>query len=113
MNRWRSRVIKKARGSALKRLPFWRRATRTGDPLESSLWLLGLVDLEPRAAQKGCRSRLGFLDTPGDSSYIVLGRYFGTVVAWARHLDLKKNSTLSRRLATVRMFAQQAKLLHG
>ena len=79
----------KARGSALKRLPFWRRATRTGDPLESSLWLLGLVDMEPRAAQKGCRSRLGFLDTPGDSSYIVLGRYFGTVVAWARHLDLK------------------------
>ena len=42
---------------------------------------------------KGCR----FKDTPVDSSYVVLGRYFRTVVAWARQ-------KLSRRLATVRMF---------
>ena len=42
---------------------------------------------------KGCR----FKDTPVDPSYVVLGRYFRTVVAWARQ-------KLSRRLATVRMF---------
>ena len=68
-------------------------ATRTSDPLDLSTlgsrgWLKrSLVPL------KGCRLK----DTPVDSSYVVLGRYFRTVVAWARQ-------NLSRRLATVRMF---------
>ena len=57
---------------------------------------MGLVEMEPRAESRVFEP-LVLLNTPDGLSYIVLGRYNGTVVAWAR-LKLK-----SRRLATVRM----------
>lgn len=74
MNRWRSRFFEAWISSQVIKLHV--PVTRS---ILSSLGLRGwftwsLVPL------KGCRSK----DTPDGSSYVVLGRYFRTVVAWAR-----------------------------
>ena len=62
----------------------------------SRLKAMGLVETEPRAASRVFEP-LVLLNTPDGLSYIVLGRYNGTVVTWARLINK------SRRLATVRM----------
>ena len=70
----------------------------------SRLKAMGLVETEPRAASRVFEP-LVLLNTPDGLSYIVLGRYNGTVVTWAR-LTLVETPCHSAD-------EQRAKLLHG
>ena len=56
----------------------------------SRLQAMGLVETEPRAESRVFEP-LVLLNTPDGLSYIVLGRYNGTVVAWAR-LELSRDA---------------------
>jgi hypothetical protein len=69
-----------------------------------SHWFTRLVYLEPCAALKGVAQ-----DTPDGPSYFVLGRYFRTVVAWARQIFTDSAETPCRGAVVL----QWAKLLHG
>ena len=71
----------------------------------SRLQATGLVETEPRAESRVFEP-LVLLNTPDGLSYIVLGRYNGTVVAWAR-LQIKVETPCHSA------DAQRAKLLHG
>ena len=71
----------------------------------SRLQAMGLVEMEPRAESRVFEP-LVLLNTPDGLSYIVLGRYNGTVVAWAR-LQIKVETPCHSA------DAQRAKLLHG
>lgn len=101
MNRWRSRFFsREERGSALN-LTARLTASKSRVPVARSNFRLLAYEAGLHGALcrfQGCRLK----DTPDGSSYVVLGRYFRTVVAWARRVFFKEIK--SRRLATVRMF---------
>ena len=106
VNRWRSCVFfKTTRGRALKRRFVASKYTYQWSA-RIILLILRLVYLEPRDRKQGVTAACAS-DTPGDSSNIVLDRYYGTVG--------NTGATKISRDALPRCGCclQQVKLLHG